>query len=55
MQGINKAHSNSALPQGESATANPSLGILATLPLALALWLMIIVAGFELIKWVQLS
>lgn len=55
MQGVNNGHSNGTLRHDEGATASPSLGILATLPIALTLWLIIIVAGFELIKWVRLS
>jgi hypothetical protein len=55
MQGANEGHSNGALRHRERVTASPSLGILATLPIALTLWLIIIVAAFELIKWVRLS
>lgn len=55
MQGVKDGHGNGTLRHGEPVAPGPSLGILATLPIALALWLMIIVAAFELIKWVRLS
>lgn len=55
MQGVKDGHTNGTLRHGEPMASSASLGILATLPIALALWAMIIVAAFELIKWVRLS
>jgi hypothetical protein len=55
MQRVKDGLSNSTLRHGEPVTSSQSLGILATLPIAFALWLMILVTAFELIKWVRLS
>ncbi|MFA5965267.1 MAG: hypothetical protein WC804_14720 [Sphingomonas sp.] len=53
MRGGNNGHSSGMHPGDERVAANPSHGILATLPIALALWLVIILTGVELIKWLR--
>lgn len=55
MRGGDNGHSNGAHSRGEHVAANPAHGILATLPIALTLWLLIILAGVALIKWLGLS